>query len=367
MTKKYVLLLLVFFSAVLFAISGKYTGSTTNAAYKTIIDGSSSARVARWEIGEIEKAGAGVTMAAGMAKLESGDSGNWFFEVANNSETIAKIEEDVKITVKLVSEVFSTNAYNNLDTYTWDYIKSNGDLKENPITFKVYIYDATSFESLVRYSKGINELNYAQYMALSEQEKAGYTEIVISDIDPVIDTSKTSGQQSITNLKLSAEIEDDKLVHYLSQTITINKELFSSFGLGDSSKPKVFRIEWDISDEISSGSGEEKKYRVYTVLGKNDKQSVFVEYELFEYLKYLSSIKGEPSFIFPSSTGGQVEIKASKLTAEQRASLEPFEEENILEWERFKTDYAKYLESLGYLESGLSCSFIFDIKVSQGE
>lgn len=367
MTKKYALLLLVFFSAVLFAISGKYTGSTTNAAYRTSINGSSSARVARWEIGEIEKAGVGVTMAAGMAKLESGDSGNWFFEVSNSSETHAHIDDDVKITVKLVSEVFSTGAYNTAESYKWDYIKSGGKTKENPITFKVYCYDQISFEDLVKYKKGSEQpISYTDFMELSEVERANYKEVMTVDTPPIIDTSLNSGATSISTLKLQTEVDGDKLVHFLSQTITIDKEAFAEFGLGDSAKPKVFRIEWDITDETSSGSGEEIKYKVYSSY-ESASINTYKEYELFEYLKYLSSIKGEPSFIFTSNSGGQVEIKASKLTAEQKASLEEFERQNIVEWERFKQDYNEYLESLGYLEAGLSCSFIFDVKVAQGD
>ena len=93
-----------------------------------------------------------------------------------------------------------------------------------------------------------------------------------------------SGATSISSLQLQTEVDGDKLVHFLSQTITIDKEVFAEFGLGDSAKPKVFRIEWNITDETSSGSGEEITYKVYSSY-ESASINTYKEYELF-FLQY---------------------------------------------------------------------------------
>ena len=360
MSKKYILLLCLFAVAMFLAVSGKFDQSVTNAAYKTTIEGSSTAQVAKWEISKIEEAGAGIEMTAGMVKVENGSVGNWFFEVSNKSQTNAEICEDITIEVKLISDVFSTESYNSSSTYTWDYLTG----KDNPITFKVYVYDETTMSELVEYKNKDTSsvISYDAYKLIVD--KASYTEEIKtgkSTVPPVLDTSLVSGTTSVTNLKLGTEFVEDKLVHYLSQTLTIKKELLEKFGMGNDAKSKIFRIEWSVKDETSSSTGQSKMYKVYT------DATTYKEYELFDYLKYLSSIKGEPSFNFTSPTGGTMQVKASKLTDEQYNQLEEFEKLNIAEWKQFKTDYNQYLDSLGYLEAGLTCSFKFNIKVGQGE
>lgn len=355
--KKYGLLLMMFVAAVLVAISGNWTQSTTNSAYKTEISSQQNVSVAKWDINEIEKAGEGVMMSAGMAKLEGGSKGNWFFQLTNKSQTNAEIYEDITIDVKLVSDIFSTNSYNTLDSYSWDYLKS----KNNPITFKLYFYDEASLNDLLEYQKDGVKISYDEYVNL--ENKDGYTENIKITNKPIIDTSDETAD-GVNDLKLQTELDGDKVVHYLTQTFIISKDMIAKFGLGSTAKCKTFRLEWEIEGESSSGDSQKVTYKVYNKPTSSTDNS-YVEYELFDYLKYLSSIKGEPSFEFVSETGGTIEVKASKLTAEQKAQLEEYQLKNISEWEKFRTDYERYLDSLGYLEAGLTCSFNFNIVVSQ--
>lgn len=355
--KKYGLLLMMFVAAVLVAISGNWSQSTTNSAYKSEISSQQNVSVAKWDINEIEKAGEGVLMSAGMAKLEGGSRGNWFFQLSNKSQTNAEIHEDITIEVKLVSDIFSTNSYNSVDSYSWDYLKD----KNNPITFKLYFYDETSLNDLLEYQKDGESVSYDEYLSLDSKD--GYTENIKITSSPIIDTSDESSS-GVNNLKLTTELDGDKVVHYLTQTFTISKDVIVKFGLGSAARCKTFRLEWEIEGESSSGDSQKVTYKVYNE-PKFATDDSYVEYELFDYLKYLSSIKGEPSFEFISETGGTIEVKASKLTAEQKAQLKEYQLKNISEWEKFKTDYERYLDSLGYLEAGLTCSFNFNIVISQ--
>ena len=82
--------------------------SSTNSSYKTSISGSDYARVAKWNIVSVDKDGNNVLMDVDFVKkLDSGSTGYWFFEMNNQSEVLAELDNSSSITLKLKHNNFS--------------------------------------------------------------------------------------------------------------------------------------------------------------------------------------------------------------------------------------------------------------------
>ena len=82
--KKYLFIIAICAVIALIVYSSGGNKSTTNAAYRTEVNGSDSARVAKWDINSLDKDGEEMSLSADVQNIETG-SGNWFLEIENLS------------------------------------------------------------------------------------------------------------------------------------------------------------------------------------------------------------------------------------------------------------------------------------------
>ena len=365
--KKYLFIIAVCAIIAIIAYSSGSNKSTTNAAYRTEMNGSDSARVAKWDINSLDKNGQEMSLSADVQNIESG-SGNWFLEIENLSEVAAKINGSLStIGIKLDSGIFSLKSYGS--DVSWNFI----DGETNPIRFVVYVYDCPVSEVLSYNMKqgGVTtNISYEQYLALSESEKKACTEYVDESVSKItiFDTASTSNPMELDQ-KDDPNNDDIK---YLYQEFTLNSTNLN-FGINENTR-KCLRIYWEIDDSIGSTTGTVDKFTIYD----NETGAVIDDnVDLFDYQKYISGLKGEP--IYELMVGDELDlIRHQDLTDEQEAFLanpkvggvnktgkELYQHLTYLMYENFKTKQAEYLSTLGYLECGLSCSIIFNVKVEQ--
>ena len=375
--KKYLLIVAICAVIALIVYSSGGNRSTTNAAYRTEINGSDGARVAKWDINSLDKDGEEMSLSADVQNIESG-SGNWFIEIENLSEVAAKLGSSSTIGIRLDSEIFSLKTYGNDNP--WNFIEG----ETNPIKFVVYIYDCPVSELLsynMKQGGTTVNISYEQYLELSENERKACTEVIDETVDNIVifDTSSTTKPMALDHIKIASS---DKVENYLYQEFSLSGVTLN-FGINNNTK-KSLRIFWQIDDSIGSTTGTSDKFTIY------DKETGAVvkdNVDLFAYQKYISGLKGEPSYDL--MVGDEiVTIRHERLSGVQQTYLEseyyeddedtPIDESKIkktgkelyqhltyLMYENFKTKQKEYLQTLGYMECGLTCSIVFNLKIEQ--
>lgn len=352
--KKYLFIIAICAVIALIVYSSGGNKSTTNAAYRTEVNGTDSARVAKWDINSLDKDGEEMSLSADVQNIESG-SGNWFLEIANLSEVVAKYGSNSKIQLKLGSEIFSLNDYFQSGKHNWNFIKKGGSYQINPIKFVVTLYDCPLTDILSYTTSGGLTYTIDQYLKLDDAVKLTCTEKVVV---PSTVTRAVALDTSTSTIEL--EYEDG----YMIQEFELGTLLasFSNFGM-DSNNKKCIRIEWSISGSAGGTSETTKQFEIYNADG-----SVKDTVDLFDYQKYISSLKGEPSYNILRDTE-YLTIRHGKLTANDKTWLNSygtvFEKKTYAMFESFNTANNEYLKTLGYLECGLTASIIFDLKVEQ--
>ncbi len=388
--KKYLILLIVMLALIVGAVNmGSFTSKTT-AAYKTIIKSDNTATIAKWDITTLDKDGTDVSMLGEGFKLENTDSsGKWLFEIANKSDVKAMINKNSKIRIRLDSDNFKTNDITGL---TWNFLYSDSTPIVNPIIFKVQMYDG-GLNDVLTYKKDDVTISYNEYMAL--EDKTGYEEVISSSItkENILTTS------SINSFKKG--VEDIGLIEstyfYFDFDLNILTEAIIDLGFD---KNKTFLIEWKI-DSGGSGSGsiDSQDYQAYYQQTNSegltapftiivDDITYYIGYKLlksYEYFNYIceTGYGDEPSFVFPSLVvGSTVKVRYSSLSKEQINLIKTYpsissevsteedarkymERKSYEQYTKFKDQQDAFIKSLGYLDYGLSCKIIFDIKVDQ--
>lgn len=352
--KKYLFIIAVCAVIALIAYSSGTNKSSTNAAYRTEVNGSDSARVAKWKINSLDKNGQAMSLSADVQNIESG-SGNWFLEIQNLSEVVAKYGSNSKIKLKLGSEIFGLNDYFHTGNHNWNFIKKGGSYQVNPIKFVVTLYDCPLNQILSYTTSGGLTYSIEDYLKLDEAVKLTCTEKV--DVPSTV-TKAVAFDTSLSTIQL---VYEDG---YMIQEFELGTLLaaFSNFGM-DSNNKKCIRIEWSISGSAGGTNETTKQFEIYNADG-TVKETV----DLFDYQKYMSSLKGEPSYNILRD-GEYLTVRHSKLTSSDKtwltASGTAFEKKTYTMYESFNAANAEYLKTLGYLECGLTASIIFDLKVEQ--
>lgn len=375
--KKYLFIIAVCAVIAILVYSSETNQSRTNAAYRTEMNGTDSARVAKWDINSLDKDGEEMSLSADVQNIESG-SGNWFLEIENLSEVSAKLNGSSTIGLRLDSEIFGLKSYGNDNP--WNFIEG----ESNPIKFVVYIYDCP-LSSILSYNmkQGGSTINitYAEYLALSEAERKACKEVVDETVDSVIvfDTSSATNPIALDHV---SEAYIDHIENYLYQEFNLSSILLN-FGINENNK-KCIRIYWQIDDSIGSTTGTSDKFTIYDEeTGDVLKDNV----DLFDYQKYISGLKGEPSYDL--MVGDEIQtIRHERLNSDQEEYLlrEYYEDDpatlvdestikktgkdlyqrlTYIMYENFKTKQKEYLQTLGYMECGLTCSIVFNLKIEQ--
>ena len=415
--KKYGFLVLTLTLIIVVANVCKKTSSVTLAKYRTSVSGTDSTRVAKWSLSKNS------ILASETIELDSGfrteildGSGNWAFQISNDSEVNAAVDLSSSIRIRLDNDSFNRGSN---DTMNWNFLYSDSGTKpiENPISFTIKAYNA-SISKLLKYQNGTNEISYDDYMNLSTTEKEGYTQIV--------DTTVTSNELSISLLDLNASTNltftkdneniNSKLVffYYLDlkfedivNAVTEKQDDIKNklFGLSmNENKEITFIIDWNVSTTSTTTGdtevGEYFGYELYDSVpsGYTAIKTVSIDGKIyyvcqtasknfFEYQKYTASLNGgEPRFEFQLDTGGASKVKYSDLTSAQAETISNYPELTEIggtyttsyldlkhcveklqynEYKRFLEDNEKQQAALGYLSYGLKVNIQFNLKIGQ--
>lgn len=439
---KYTMIFLVIVTGLLLACSGAFSQTTTHTAYTTTIDGKDTARVAKWDVvGVTKNRGSNIDLNVGFAQ-EVNTGGDWYFEIENRSEVTAQINKNSTVKFRLMHSSFESFS----NTVSWDFL---GTGKDNPVQFVIYAYNASADDLLTYKHKTTGVvLNHSEFGTLSVQDKLSYdeiftkgdvAEIIIADTDILTFTKKSEVIEGETVVFFEASLNMSNLT---------DSECY--LGLGDTKTNTTFRVHWTVGSEtdndtfycykcrailnnqINNGQNfsigvtnwkctscnnnliiesfdtilnyKYNKYLIsdtdaaiagYTKLaGSFDKingveQFIFKSNEgvdFFTYLKYTSSLGGQPMFEFLNSLGTQtILIPYDSLTNEQRIQIagDPNDPTNTgysttsgsvrSAWERLTFDQYEVFErhnirlqdNLAYMSYGVKLRIIFDITVEQ--
>lgn len=396
MNKKSCLLIFVLIVVVvLIAISFQFKPSTSVSSYRSQINGSIDARVAKWSVsGVTKKNGESISLEVGFKDNIIEGTGNWFFDIENVSEVNAAIQKNSTITLRLDEDNLSSYG----ETIQWDFL--NG--ADNPVNFKIYVYQASA-EQLLFYQKNSEEtrISFTEYSKKTDEEKKEYVE--------VIDKTNKEGKlildtNSPITFEKKQELVGSQSVSYYECTLILGDQLDElALGLGmDASRSNIcFQVEWsvDVKGQTNDSSEEEKTYNTYTIMEGEPVDSTSTTYytidgknyyidiqekNFFDYLKYTSSLGGEPWFEFSSNesrlTGAKLIVPFSRLTEEQRNQIQGYQTQEIqtiedlthfkeyleyVEYETFNKDNQDFTKQLPYLSMGLKISIQFDLRVEQ--
>lgn len=374
--KKYAYFLLIFMVALFAAIGSEFKESGTVAKYLSSIDGSDSARVAKWDINAVDEKGESIIMVTESRNVPNGE-GSWYFQISNNSEVNAKISETSKIKIRLDSDQLS-EIYKVGEHY-WDFItvSKNGatTIIDNPINFKLELYSG-EITYKVNTAFTFNEVNYAvnsiitvsTYNNILDKNSALLENLtpIYPSSTPVVVFDTNINENDDIKLIYGEEGDDLNKIRYLEATVDVDAlEL-------DMTDTYTYKLSWNVSTE-GSGNGEGSVSNAYFVYSSYTSASnnVKTTYDYFEYLIYLSSLNGEPSFTY-----GDKLYRYSKLTEEQINIIKNIstnaghtynivEHQNLLEYERFLENKKNFEANLGYLEMGLKVSIHFELNVEQ--
>lgn len=355
--------------------------SSTNSSYKTSISGSDYARVAKWNIVSVDKDGNNVLMDVDFVKkLDSGSTGYWFFEMNNQSEVLAELDNSSSITLKLKHNNFSGLA----NEITWNFLEG-----DNPVTFRGLFFD-DSIDNILRYEniQTSQVITINQYNKLQDDEKVNYKEVIIKTETKIL--FKTN-----STLKFQRKIDNGEAYYESVIPLTFPSE---NKVMDMTGNKKTIALYWNVSDS-STGSGTSitNKYNAYSlVTDATNKQIVsgtnatgypigdsryYIVYDEKDYFDYLNTFGFEPMFVFPTTLiGGTEKVSYSKLTSAQIVTITSYEINNpsslddlkhyvekltYVQFFAFEKDVEKFEQEQGYIGYGLICNILFNIRVSQ--
>lgn len=383
--KKYAYFLLIFMVALFAAIGSEFKESGTVAKYLSKIDGSDSARVAKWDISAVDKDGESVIMIAESRTVPSG-SGSWYFQINNKSEVDAKIANTSKIKIRLDSEQLS-EIYK-ISDHDWDFVTVNKIVEvdgveeiqkvpiNNPINFKLELYTG-EITYKVKEAFTFNTVNYAVNQIIDvytynnildkDASLASKLDVVYPNTTPsvVFDTSIDNNPNIV--LVYHEEGTGTNKVKYLEAEISVSETDL------DMNTTFTYKLTWDVQleDDGTGLGGVSNKYYVYNSYTSS---SVYERqtYDYFEYLIYLSSLNGEPSFTYRGKatrysklTQAQIDLIKNENETDIEHDYNIVDDLNICEYERFLSEKKEFEANLGYLEMGLKISIEFGLTVVQ--
>ena len=328
-----------------------------------------------------------------------------------------------------------------------DFLKDNGVAINNPITFKVSIYDCKceELDQYLVYTKGTSKLNKTQYDALSDAEKQGYVEDVVLPNDSNI--SEYVILNTDENLSFTRTIEYGRVYFTTGKTLSSN-DIELAIGTGSC----TVRVKWSVGLNTASGDAIKNSFNAFYVIERSEYNTTdytglveynnntkvakltkgvavnqitnatkgryffevnveendvdvnkeyiiaYKEYDYFDYLIYVSSLGGEPTFteldyeflevetrssgiykrsynIVPESekdiirTRTLIDVDTTNINATTSITYDTikkyFEKLQLDEYEAFILAQNEFQNSVGYLGIGLNCNIVLDIKVSQ--
>lgn len=439
---KYSMIFLVIITGLMLTFSGAFSETTTYTAYRTTIDGEDSVRVAKWDVvGVTKNRGANIDLNVGFSQ-EVTTGGDWYFEIENKSEVNAAINKSSIIKFRLMHNSFETFA----DTVTWDFL---GTGKDNPVQFVISAFNASA-EELLSYKHKTNGtiLKHSQFSSLSVQDKLLYDEIFTQGVatESIVGTTDTLTFKKKTE-KIEGE---NVVFFEASINMSNLANTESVLGMGATKSNTTFRVHWTVGSETDNDTfycykchailnnqkhGSEifdstvskwrctncnknliiedfetilnSKYYKYLISDSNEdiegytiqtgtfdkvdgvNQYLFKSTEgvdFFTYLKYTSSLGGQPMFEFLNTIGTQtILIPFDSLSSDQHIAIAGDPDDDTKKgysttsgsarqaWERltyeqyeiFERHNIRLQDNLAYMSYGVKVQIIFDITVEQ--
>lgn len=295
---KKILFYFVFVIMVVFIWSfGSFNVSHSSASYRSDISGDSTAKVAKWNIGNIsKKKGKTMDLEVGFSEkitdTDSGRHGDWFLELNNQSEVKAQIDLDSKISLQLHHDTF-TGLKNN----DWNFLGSI-----NPLKFNLSLYNG-SMNEVVKYKYGEVELSYNDYCNSTPEAQAMYTKVV--DTSKLICTIiNTSSVPAFTSSKMVG----GKIVYSIDvklRDILNTQELIDKLEFGLGTGTKVLHLTWEIDDSS-----------IITVKSYSELSSLPSKLKNENYI-YVVTNEGNKKYKWDPSYGDSGDFVAISVSAEK--------------------------------------------------
>lgn len=387
----YVLLVMI----ILLVITN-YLTSGLFAKYLSSGESLASSNVARWEIQYINSSSLDSSMKS--THLENGSSGEWGLDIVNLSEVTAKISDESVIKLRLYSPNFHVDHHHD----TWDFLSdSNGTPIDNPITFKIYLYNCS--------------LTTLENECLEDGE---FKDNVVVDGNEIVETLVFDTDDS--SLEFEMVIEEGVLYY---ETIVNVTGLTSAYEMPSSTGEGCLRVVWNVDDATNANNVQDKfssyhlvktsEYDTATYLGIVNTSSLeeirldqnvlssdeintllnankltiegvdyviaYKVHDYFEYLIYTSSLGGEVMITLEDVDGTYIK-RCTKLSDEELAILNArsialattiegtnkfIEKLEYGSYQEFLTAKSMYDQATGYISLGLECRIIFNLKVEQ--
>ena len=419
---KWIFIVFVLVVTVILSISGNINQSTSNARYRSEISGDDETRVAKWDVTTISKKdGATLDLEAGFGTtLSTGSTGTWFIEVSNSSEVTAIMGNDSNVRFRLDHNSFSDESPS---TMAWNFLydANTSQPLTNPVQITVTAYKGQSSDLVIKYRKAVNvggNLTYdvitkAQYDALNAENKADYAEFVDAEGTVIFTTEDKV-------FKRGAETKAGQLVYfyYLDVDFSGVSEAIKTLEMNNPSSNFTLAVNWVTSNDVggTGGVSEAEVYNAYelfestqlpdsysTLYTEVGRKTINVDGEnityviaykkcyFFDYQIFTSGFggDGEPYFKFPGDyAGSEILVYYSKLFS-TNGSLNDYgrdvstyskningcttveELQHVVDVYRYEVhnkfveDNELFLQSLSYLQYGLTCSIEFDLKIEQ--
>ena len=413
--KKYGMLVIMLALIIVVANVCRESSPITYAKYRLSVDGTDTTRVAKWQITKKSILnGENIQLDSGFRTEILDGSGNWAFQITNDSEVTATVETNSKIRIRLDNDSFKRESSSTIE---WNFLYNDGKPIDNPISFKISTYKA-NIKKLLKYQKETTILTYDEYMNLDSSEKATYKQIIDETVEAnsislsILDLSSkkpctfTLDSENINSKMIYFYYYDIEFSSLIDKLTSEEQKQFLNFGIDDN-KDLTFVIDWNVSNVSTSSEGVNENDNVYYgyKLVEGAIPSGFTGYptatssmhtidgvtyyvcrsngmNFYEYTKYTSAlIGGEPGFEFVSDAGGIMKVKYSDLDQKQKNMITSYADASRnstlsdlkhyvekLEYTQY-TDYLKDNEelqaTLGYLSYCLKINMQFELKVSQ--
>ena len=280
---------------ILFVVS-TYLSSGLVAKYLSTDSVTDSARVAKWDIDF--GVGSELHSVIQSTHLESGSSGNWGLDIANNSEVAAKFADSSNVTIRLYSPNFNLEHHHD----SWDFLEDNShNPLDNPIRFQVYLYNCSldDLSKNTHQEKLVFDTNTSdlEFKTIIEDGVLYYDAIVDfaslnlgSDFELAISTGKASLKVlwSVEGENNQADVLNDFTSYHLIKKSEFNTSKYLGILNKDTKEKIKIKDSTMTTDEINETLNNNA-----LAVDTNDYVIAYKEYDYFGYYIYTATFDGD--------------------------------------------------------------------------
>lgn len=353
------------------------------AKYLSGDNATDDARVAKWKIDSVDADGVSLDKTIDFNEKITTESGFYFFEIQNASETAAILENKSKITIELSHETFIGMS----KPAKWDFLTDANGVVNNPIDFRAVLYN-TAIENVISIDGSGNITQKVLDVSISKVD-------LFTTKDCEKELMYKTGSATPTFL-LSFPLEEANI-----------SDAIRSLGINSNNKLTI-GLFWDVNNTGSGGSSssdiETVKYTLYDLVTihpndystesgtsnsgylvkdpKGDTKTYYVVSKKVNFADYFIVSAGEPTFTFANDKGGEIQVSYTGVANDSAKKAEllartipanPTYEDLVkyiekLEYSQygtFSTDRENFIKAQSYMQYGLTIDVIFDLKVSQ--